>query len=63
MIPVWIQNAYDNQMPSRDSKEVVFSCAECGCEIYEGETIHFIGRKVYCDDCHREDIAEREIEE
>ena len=63
MIPVRIQDAYDNQMPSRDSKEVICFCAECGCEIYEGETIHIIGRKVYCDDCHREDVAEREIEE
>ena len=59
MIPVWIQNAYDNQTPSRDSKEVICFCAECGCEIYEGERIHIIGDKVYCDDCHREDVAER----
>ena len=63
MIPVWIQNAYDNQTPSRDSKEVVFFCAECGCEITEGEKIHIIGKNVYCDDCHREDVAERESEE
>ena len=59
MIPKRIQDEYDNQMPSRDDKEVVRFCAECGCEIYEGERIHIIGHKVYCDDCHREDVAER----
>lgn len=61
MIPVWIEDLYGNMLP--DEKTVICFCAECGCEITEGEKIHIIGKNVYCDDCHREDIAEREIEE
>lgn len=50
----------ENDLPH---KKTLYQCYFCGGEIYEGETIHIIGHKVYCDDCHREDVAEREIEE
>lgn len=37
--------------PNAEPPRVAYKCADCGYDIFVGETIGVFGGKVYCSDC------------
>jgi hypothetical protein len=54
----WAQYVYDMQEPPEG--HVVGTCALCGRDICEGETVYKIDGDWYCTDCVTETEAEEE---
>ena len=47
--------------PRLTPPEPRFVLAECGCEVFEGETMYWAGGRTYCPDCAKE-LSENDID-
>lgn len=47
-------------MYERMKGKPVARCAECDCDLYEGESVYRIGDDVYCEFCVETEVLERD---